>query len=78
MQEAAVSQLPHSVLRAERSAGGAAAAHGDAAYVPVRAPRPQLAPGPCHVLPPAHAPGMRDLADDDYDYYDHVRTCLVT
>ena len=59
------------MLRAERCAGGVAAAHGDAAHVPVRAPRTQLAARSCHVLPPAHAPGMCDHDDDD-DYYDHT------
>ena len=69
------------MLRAERCAGGAAAAHGDAAHVPVRAPRPQLAAGPRHVLPPAHAPGMCDHADDDDVFFMiilYYRTCLVT
>ena len=44
-QEAAVPRLPDPVLRAEHGGGGAAAAHRHPAHVPLRAPRPQLAPG---------------------------------
>ena len=44
-QEATVPRLPDPVLRAEHGGGGAAAAHRHPAHVPLRAPRPQLAPG---------------------------------